>query len=495
MIKISLIIILVFVLTNSLSSTTACEPSPPPVYQIQNNAVYFHERSWDDTDKQLMVSRDIKNFKIINALYAKDSVAVYYLGNVLQGADPASFKFLGGLEGVGTKDGYSKDAHHVYFLGKSIAEADPNSFKLFENTEAFARDKQHVYFKRDILKQLNTATTKSLGNGYWSELHKLYYFSNNDNSRESILTLISDQFDGKYKQFDDYFLSAQGIFKKGEKTSFDPSSFQVLARKDIGNTCFPQVVATLISDKHGTWQGDKKLKIHLRVVNGYTNIFESDTQELYVFLRDDGLKNLGLKSQLTLINSDDGILIQSGKNTYLLDQYSLRDISGSIPAHTKLSIYAPLDGTLILIGGEQLYIFDGSLHPISEDMLRLIYIDDDSAVFEDKVDEILNVSHGSVMTNNPKHSNSYPFDVSGMKFIRYSKMLADLMKLKNIELEPDQGMFLVKKYITFADGSPVIQINERQYEQLLKYVVSDAEWEIIRKEKVRLYLSQLAQEK
>ncbi|MDO7494883.1 DKNYY domain-containing protein [Acinetobacter baumannii] len=482
------------IFVSGLSSAIACEPSPPPVYKVQNNAVYFHEHSWDKTDKQLMVSRDIKNFKIINALYAKDSVAVYYLGNVLQSADPASFKFLGGLEGLVTKDGYSKDAHHVYFLGKSITEADPNSFKLFENTEAFAKDKQHVYFKRDILKQLNTATTKSLGNGYWSELHKLYYFSNNDNSRESILTLISDQFDGKYQHLDDYFLSAQGVFKKGEKTSFDPSSFQVLARKDIGNTCFPQVVATLISDKHGTWLKDKKLKIRLRVVNGYTNVFESDTQELYVFSRDDGLKNLGLKSQLTLINSNDGILIQSGKNTYLLDRYSLRDLSGSIPAHNKLSIYAPLDGTLILIGGEQLYIFDGSLHTISEHKLRLIYIDDDSAVFESKDGEILNVSHGSVMVNNPKHSNSYPFDATGIKFIHYSKKLAGLMKLKDIELEPDQGMFLVKKYITFADASPAIQITERQYEQLLKYAVSDSEWEMNRKEKVRLYLSKLVQE-
>ncbi|WP_151810275.1 DKNYY domain-containing protein [Acinetobacter bereziniae] len=474
----------------------ACSPKSPPVYKIQGDAVYFIQYGWDEKEKPLLVSRDVKNFKTINNLYAKDSTTMYYLGKVLQGADPNSFTFLGGVRGLVSTDGYSKDSHTVYFLGKPLVGADPMSFVLFENAEAFARDKQHVYLKGDVFKQLNAATAESLGSGYWSELNKLYYYSTGDlDSTKPVLTLISNQFDGKYKQLNEYFLSKQEIFKAGKKTSFDPGSFQVLAEKDIGNTCFSYVVASLVSDKNGTWLEGKKLPVHLQSIKGYTNVnvFESDRHELYAFSRDDGLKKLGLKSQLTLMNGDNGILIQGGKKPYLLDQYQLRDMSDSISARTKLSVYAPLDGTLMLTDGKQLYTFDGSLHTISSGMPRLIYIDDDTAVFEGKDGEILNVSQGGVMGNNPIHNNSYPFDASGMKYIGYNKLLAELMKQKNIELDEDEGMFLVKKYITFSDASPAISINEKQYKQLLMYVVSDKEWEKIRKEKVSLYLSKSAQ--
>lgn len=483
-------LIIFIAINSSILPTKACEPAPPPVYKVQGDAVYFHEHSWDDRERPLLVSQNVKNFKTINELYAKDSTEVFYRGNVLQGADPDTFEFLGGVEGLVTKDGYSKDTRHVYFLGKPITGGDPVSFELFENAEAFARDKHHIYSKSEILEQFNVATTKSLGNGYWSEGHMLYYYSNDkSNLNKPVLTLLSNEFNGKYKQFDDYFLSTEAVFRNGKKTSFDPASFQVLASKDVGNSCFPKVIAILISDKNGTWIEDEKLQIHLRLMNEYTNVFESKSHELYVFTRDDGLKNIGLKSQLNLLKLDDVTLIQGGKNSYLLDHYRLQNLSEILPEYSKLSIYASLGGLLILTDDMKLYIFDGSLYSISDGMPRLIFINDDTAVFEDKNGEILNINNGGLRVSNPRDNSSSLFDESGMNYIRYSNFLAELMKSKNIKLEPNQGMFLIKKNITFADASSAITINAIQYEKLIKYAVSDTEWEKIRKENVRFYLS------
>jgi hypothetical protein len=481
--KISGFIFLVSVIFSS--NTFACSPAPPPRYEISGVSV-FYKNCCDD--QSLSVSEDVRHFKVINAVYAQDSRHVYYMGKAIKDADPMSFTFLGGTSTLTYSDGYAKDAARVYFEGKIVAEADPASFVLFKNAPAFAKDKRHVYFRDRAMTQLNALTTKSLGNAYWLDGDTLYHFRYDYQKNKAVLIRLGHQFEGKYKHLNDYFVSNLGVFHGGEKTPYDPASFVMLATMDIGDTCVRNLVTPLVSDKHGTYLEGKKLAVRLQPLGAYSNLYESDRQTLYAYTRDGGLQLLGLKSRLRLIKGENATLILGSTKKYILDYYHLRDLSktGALPVNSTLSIYAPLDSVVILTDGRQLYTFDSEIQLIPGGMHRLLYLDEDTAVFEGKDGEILNVERGSVIGNNPKHSNSYPYDAAGIKFIKYSKLLAELMKPKQ-KLEVGSGMFLTKKYITFSSGEPAVAINSAQYRELAAYAVSDAEWEEIRKRMVQKY--------
>lgn len=86
-------------------------------------------------------------FKFLGDYYGKSGSSVYYLGQIIPGADASSFFPLGGsqiLRCESTSGGYAKDKNHVYFAGKLIQRADPLTFKLsFEL--GIAQDKNGEY--------------------------------------------------------------------------------------------------------------------------------------------------------------------------------------------------------------------------------------------------------------------------------------------------------------------------------------------------------------
>ena len=61
--------------------------------------------------------------------YDKDENNVYYDGEIIEGADPETFKYL--------RLGYAKDKNNVYYDGKIIKGADP--FYRFGKPRIFAK--------------------------------------------------------------------------------------------------------------------------------------------------------------------------------------------------------------------------------------------------------------------------------------------------------------------------------------------------------------------
>lgn len=86
-------------------------------------------------------------FKFLGDYYGRIGSSVYYLGQVIPGADGSSFSPMGGSEILSCESssgGYAKDKNHVYFAGRLIQGADPQTFKLsFEL--GIAEDKNGEY--------------------------------------------------------------------------------------------------------------------------------------------------------------------------------------------------------------------------------------------------------------------------------------------------------------------------------------------------------------
>lgn len=105
-------------------------------YKIKNNKLYLY----DDE----IIDADLKSFMCIRDEYSKDKYHVFLGRKVASDADPDTFVVL--------SNGYAKDKDTVYFdyySGEVINGADSASFAVFEDL-AFSKDKGHVYLQYEI---------------------------------------------------------------------------------------------------------------------------------------------------------------------------------------------------------------------------------------------------------------------------------------------------------------------------------------------------------
>lgn len=121
-----------------------------------------------------------KTFKVIGQQYIKDGNKVYFAPSstikLIENADAESFSVINDtpLEKVGLFDQgsqFSKDRFHVYYKNNIIDKADPHTFKLDPSNKNFVMDKNHAYLKRkgryEIIKGVDIETF--VINGYGAE--------------------------------------------------------------------------------------------------------------------------------------------------------------------------------------------------------------------------------------------------------------------------------------------------------------------------------------
>lgn len=77
---------------------------------------------------------DVATFKVDEFHLAHDSKRVYRFGEVLEGADPATFK-------EDMECGYATDKNHVWFYGKLLQDVDRATFKVDDKEADIAHDK------------------------------------------------------------------------------------------------------------------------------------------------------------------------------------------------------------------------------------------------------------------------------------------------------------------------------------------------------------------
>ena len=166
-------------------------------YCADDNNVFYRNR-YNESEKLLKVTTaHASSFQLIGeplSGYAKDDEKVYYNGQALDGADPATFELL--------QYGYSHDKNQAYYNGQLIdgmqgtnfqvlkdcylgsdgihlcnglmflPGSDAKSFHIIEC--GYYKDDNHVYLNGAILEQFDSKTFEVLGWGYTKDINAVY---------------------------------------------------------------------------------------------------------------------------------------------------------------------------------------------------------------------------------------------------------------------------------------------------------------------------------
>jgi hypothetical protein len=121
-------------------------------YLKDNQFVYFKKLSGDENIVKIEQA-DSNSFTVFqkeyvtdNRFFAKDKQNVFYLGEIVEGADNETFTLLG--------DYYAKDKNNAYYMKKIINGVDLSTFKTYEHDNSAcscAKDKNHIYQNGKII--------------------------------------------------------------------------------------------------------------------------------------------------------------------------------------------------------------------------------------------------------------------------------------------------------------------------------------------------------
>ncbi len=179
-------------------------------YVLRNEQIFFLDDYYFDKPR-LVEGADPSTFQEIEPWFAKDIRQAYFLYNVVEGADPASFVCLGGYNDYWAKDRayayhfvpskaarnmrriesrsldqfailpgsrfqeYASDGERVFRKGKVIRSVHALSFEVLshsdvDGTEAspsfhFARDRERIYFDGQVIAGADPASFMVLYDG------------------------------------------------------------------------------------------------------------------------------------------------------------------------------------------------------------------------------------------------------------------------------------------------------------------------------------------
>ena len=133
-----------------LSFTVLTFSSPYPHYNyLKKDGKVYIQTSMIGYDPVLVEAKDA-DFQTFTggAVYGKDKNHVYFLGKVMEKADPATFVSLKDFVFDGFLGCFAKDKNFVYYQNQIIPEADPLTFVVPEDKTYFytyGKDKNFVF--------------------------------------------------------------------------------------------------------------------------------------------------------------------------------------------------------------------------------------------------------------------------------------------------------------------------------------------------------------
>jgi hypothetical protein len=129
---------------------------------LHTDVVYSPDKNWFEAAYQPLHT-NVFDFTAINENFGKDKEKVYYNGDVINGADPATFVVVHGDE--------SKDKNNVYLDDKVVEGVDASSFRYLGD-DYFA-DENSVYvsaiYKLAIIPGAQPATFEALKGSIYSK--------------------------------------------------------------------------------------------------------------------------------------------------------------------------------------------------------------------------------------------------------------------------------------------------------------------------------------
>jgi hypothetical protein len=156
-------------------------------YKKKNGKVYFvtsspKNRLFGRTRIEIK-DADYHSFKLLdkNIPFAKDKNHIYLASHIYDIVDYDTFEHM--------KDYYWKDKNHIYLyrfgMQKVIIEgADVSSFCVLKDHLLWAKDKHHVYYKFDRLKNVNINTFGVIAEDWAKDDHHYFWHSNRIDSMD-----------------------------------------------------------------------------------------------------------------------------------------------------------------------------------------------------------------------------------------------------------------------------------------------------------------------
>jgi hypothetical protein len=202
----------------------------PTSYYMDKNYVYLNAF---DLNFEKLDNIDAASFRVFESQYswnidrtwsannfAGDKNHVYVgCGEILEGADPDSFVYLGDI--------YAKDKDHVFTLGGIVKDADRKTFQLFGRS--MAKDKNNVYLGQEKIQGVDAATFEKINDKYWKDKENIFTLSF---SRDDLV-----RFDADVKTFkvlsNQYAKDKDHVFYAGSEDPIvkgaDAKTFQVFS--------------------------------------------------------------------------------------------------------------------------------------------------------------------------------------------------------------------------------------------------------------------------
>ena len=288
-------------------------------YTIENGIVMYNGVSVTrDLEYPFTTNADVKSFKVIDGIYAKDKYAVYRYGNYIIGADPQTF--------IPLNHGFSKDKNNIYRYNWIVGGIDKNTFKVLNQDEnedkygIYFSDKNGIYFIKvwernpySKLEDIDIKTFEVLKNGYAKDKNNIYYnsFIIEEADMNSFEILSSDfskdknyfYFDGgkiknidvkTVKFFEKSFDSKYYLKDKNGVYIIDTVSekYKITKLKSADIETFEILKEGYTKDKNSLYFYDYKLNVNPKTVeifkmeNDYINIYYlKDKNGIYVIIK------------------------------------------------------------------------------------------------------------------------------------------------------------------------------------------------------------------
>ncbi len=177
---------------------------------------------------------------------------------------------------------------------RRVVDADYETFTISGTDVDYAFDKNHVYYKGEIIEGIDTGTHKvistdtnagSKSDGFVSDKNGLYYYG------QKLDGVKSDD----YKKIGYYIIANGAVYAKDKKTNYDLESFEVIINGAAYSMCddLIQYRDTLAKDKNGVYVNDiniydlnyynkKKVKIDTETFKYSSNYLFEDKNNYYV---------------------------------------------------------------------------------------------------------------------------------------------------------------------------------------------------------------------
>ncbi|MBP9210808.1 MAG: DKNYY domain-containing protein [Saprospiraceae bacterium] len=142
-------------------------------YFAKDDRHYYYIAQDPSEYKINVIDCDYGSCEIMDNSYSKDHRKVFYRGDLMKDADPATFQLINAP--------YSKDHQHIFFEKLAIAKADPLTFELFPENEAssgdtyYAKDKDHIFVNDVIFSGADASSFKILDEKYCLDKNGVYF--------------------------------------------------------------------------------------------------------------------------------------------------------------------------------------------------------------------------------------------------------------------------------------------------------------------------------